>query len=407
MNISEEFSPSRNDLQFSARKGAVTVFVAVLLVVLLGCAALAVDMGYLYVARTELQRAADAGALAGAQGLGRSADNPFDEFIYIWSIYNQAEAAAEANTCAGVAVSIEKMTDVQIGYLNDPRDLDGTLQTVPLDQCNAVKVTARRTASSPGGALGLFFGPVLGISHSDVSATAIAVIDDRFYAYSPVSVGGVGAIPLSLDEDMWNDQIVAGNGPDEYSYDTDTGGIVAGQDGVHEVKLFPEKLGPSTPDGDDAGAGNFGILHVGSGSLGASTIIAQIREGISRQDFIDLTGEPMIKFYNQVSGEPVVYDAVTYDIEGDPGMKVALKDAMEEKIGQKVGFFVHSNVAGQGSNAVFTVVRMEFGRVMQVDLVGGDKAIVIQPVPHYGPDILTSPYVPSTNRLIGSLELVR
>ena len=53
------------------QKGAVIVMVAILMVVLIGCAALAVDVGYLYVARTELQRAADAGALAGAQGLCR------------------------------------------------------------------------------------------------------------------------------------------------------------------------------------------------------------------------------------------------------------------------------------------------------------------------------------------------
>ena len=40
--------------------------VAVLLVLLLGCVALAVDIGYLYVVRTELQRTADAAAMAGA-----------------------------------------------------------------------------------------------------------------------------------------------------------------------------------------------------------------------------------------------------------------------------------------------------------------------------------------------------
>ena len=78
-----------------------------------------------------------------------------------------------------------------------------------------------------------------------------------------------------------------------------------------------------------------------------------------------------------------------------------------EKVGQKVAFFLYSTVSGQGANTVFTVETMRFGRIMMVDLRSGDKAIIIQPVPHYGPDIIPSPNVPSTDRLIGSLELVR
>ena len=64
------------------RKGTIIVMVAVMLVVLLGCVALAVDIGYLYVARAELQRAADAAALAGAQAMGRDYDSPFGEYLY-------------------------------------------------------------------------------------------------------------------------------------------------------------------------------------------------------------------------------------------------------------------------------------------------------------------------------------
>ena len=41
---------------------------------------------------------------------------------------------------------------------------------------------------------------------------------------------------------------------------------------------------------------------------------------------------------------------------------------------------------------------------MEVDLTGGDKIVVIQPTPYYGPDILTSPGAPSTNLLIGTVS---
>ncbi len=384
------------------RKGAVVVMVAVTLVVLLGCAALAVDIGYLYVARAELQRTADAAALAGAEALARGSDTPFGEHLYREDIYNQAESYALSNKVLRQGLVLDRNTDITIGYLADPHDRSTTVQIVSLDQCNAVQVTARRTANN-GGEIPLFFAPIWGISSSAVGATAIAVLDDRFYAYAPKPIGGVGAVPLAVDEQLWNDQIVAGNGEDQYSFDSVTESVSTSMDGVPEVKLFPTKVDPST---GEEGAGNFGIIHIGPGS-GTSTIVEQITNGVSADDFTDLTGEPMIRFYDQVSAEPVTYGAVSYDILGDPGIKAGMEDAMQAKIGKKVAVFIYSSMSGSGSNTVYSITGMRFVRVMSVDLHGGDKAIVIQPVAYYGPDILTSPYAPSTDGLTGTLQLVR
>ncbi len=404
MDNSNQLADIRFLPQGHERKGVVIVMVAVLLMVLLGCVALAVDIGYLYVARAELQRTADAASMAGAQALGRGSDSPFGEYLYPEDIYSQAESYALSNKVAQQGVVLNRNTDIIIGYLADPQDRSATLQIVSLDQCNAVQVIARRTSNN-GGEIPLFFAPLWGINSSAVGASAIAVLDDRFYGYAPSQSGGL-AIPFALDEQVWNDQIIAGNGSDEFSFDLATGNVSTSPDSIKEVKLFPDKLGPSEEEEND-GAGNFGILHIGSGSLGTSTIVDQIANGISADDLIDMTGEPMIKFYDQVSGEPVVFNAVTYDILADPGLKVGMENAMQANMGKKIGFFLYSNVSGTGSNTVFTVVGMRFGRVMRVDLNGNDKAIVLQPVPYYGPGILTSPYVPSTDRLIGTLQLVR
>ncbi len=388
------------------RKGAIIVMVAVMLVVLLGCAALAVDIGYLYVARAELQRTADAAAMAGAQALGRSSDSPIGDYYQCSGVvYSEAEKYASLNAAVGQGVVLNRNSDITIGYLADPHDRNAALQIVSLDQANAVQVIARRTSSHTGGEIPLFFAPLWGLNSSTVGASAIAVLDDRFYAYAPKPIGGIGALPLAVDEQVWNDQIVVGNGSDQYSFDSITGDVSTSLDGVPEVKLFPTKLGPSEQD-DNEGAGNFGVLHIGPSS-GTSTIVEQINNGISAEDFTDLTGEPMIKFYEQVSGEPVVYNAVSYDILGDPGMKVGMENAVQAKIGKKVGIFLYNDVSGTGANTVFSITGMRFVRVMSVDLHGGDKVIVIQPVPYYGPDILTSPYVPSTDGLTGTLELVR
>jgi hypothetical protein len=378
--------------------------VAVMMVVLLGCVALAVDVGHLYVARTELQRAADAAALAGALALGRgSEDSPTgDYYRSSEKVYSQSELYAQLNAVIGKGVVIDRNTDVRIGYLQFPRNLSTTLEIVPLDQSNAVQVIARRTSSNADGQVGLFFAPIWGINSAAVSASAIAVLDDRFYGYAPGEGGA--AIPFSLDEDVWHDQIITGNGPDEYSYDSQTGDVLVSPDGTSEVKLFPEKLN----DGGEA-AGNFGILHIGpgEGALGTSVIVDQIENGISGEDFVSMTGEPLMRFYHQTSGEPIVYDTVSYDILGDPGLKVGMENAMQAKIGKTIGFFLHSSVSEQGANTIFNVVGMRFGRVMKVELTGGDEAIVIQPTAFYDPDILTSPYVPATDNSMGRLELVR
>ncbi len=401
------------------RKGAVIVMVAVLLVVLLGCVALAVDIGYLYVARTELQRTADAAAMAGALALGRSSSDGASGDYHQSSeeVYSEAEKYASLNAAVAQGVVLNRNSDITIGYLQFPHNLNAALQIVPLDQANAVQVIARRS-SNTGGEIPLFFAPLWGIDSSAVSASAIAVLDDRFYAYAPRTWGGTPVIPFAVDEDVWNDQIVNRHGPDEYSYDSDSESVLPFPDDNPEIRLFPEQLGPSPhggqPDDEGAGAGNFGLLHIGSsqGALGTSTIVRQIADGISADDLTDMTGEPMIRFYEQVSGTPVTYNAVCYDVLGDPGIRAGVEDAMMDKIGEVVGFFLYRSVTEQGSNAVFDIAGMRFGRVMQVELSGSVgrttmKAIIIQPVCYYGPDILTSPYVPSTDREIGRLELVR
>ena len=405
MNLNKQAAFFPHSLQPAARTGAVTVLVAILLVVLLGCVAFAVDIGHLYVARTELQRAADSAALAGAIALGRGSDDaPYGDYYRSSErIYSYAEQYAASNAVVGKGVVLNRSSDVKIGYLQYPRNLSASLQIVPLDACNAVQVIARRDSSNADGRVALFFAPIWGINSSDVSASAIAVLDDRFYAYAPGDSGPT--IPFSIEEQVWNDQIVEGNGPDEYTYDGETENVLTSPDGNPEIKLFPEKLKEEEEDG----AGMFGIVHIGpgEGALGACVIEAQIENGISGDDLVNLTGEPMINFYNQVSGEPITYNAVSYDILGDPGLKATLEDAMEAKVGKTIGFFLHSTMSGTGANTVFTVVGMRFGRVMSVDLHGGGKAIIIQPVAYHGQEILTSPYVPSTDQTIGRLELVR
>src|SRR5262245_51463113 len=58
-------SSHRTDV-LSGRRGVVAVFAALCMALIIGMAALALDLGNMYLIRGELQRAADAAALAGA-----------------------------------------------------------------------------------------------------------------------------------------------------------------------------------------------------------------------------------------------------------------------------------------------------------------------------------------------------
>ena len=56
----------RTDIVLTNQKGIAAIMVALVITVLLGMAALAIDIGYRNVAQNEIQNIADAAALAGA-----------------------------------------------------------------------------------------------------------------------------------------------------------------------------------------------------------------------------------------------------------------------------------------------------------------------------------------------------
>ncbi len=119
-------------------EGAIAPLVAILLVVLLGFVAIGVDMGYLYVERTQLQQGVDAAALAGAQEIG------------VGDSGSMAAAYAASNGIAGGEITANQSASAYAAG-------------------DAWTVSAQRQAST-------FFAPILGLgSTSPVGATATAV----------------------------------------------------------------------------------------------------------------------------------------------------------------------------------------------------------------------------------------
>jgi len=85
-------------LRFYGNKhGTVFVLVAFLLTVLIGVAALAVDIGYVAITRNQVQNAADAAALAGAGKLG---------LIYIAQTWPLSLNSTQADEIKTVAITV-------------------------------------------------------------------------------------------------------------------------------------------------------------------------------------------------------------------------------------------------------------------------------------------------------------
>ncbi len=149
--------------------GIVLIWYAILGLVLIGFVGLASDTGYVYLTSHELQNAADSAALAGA------AKVKFDRNAAVTDAVNTASKnkAAQASVQLRVADN-----DVQVGNYNRGTAVF-TPNTAPYNAC---KVVARRTADSPGGALNLLFGPIFGITTSNVSRTAIAMTGGKLGA---------------------------------------------------------------------------------------------------------------------------------------------------------------------------------------------------------------------------------
>ncbi|GMV98290.1 MAG: VWA domain-containing protein [Phycisphaerae bacterium] len=155
------------------RRGAVIVQTALGLTVIMGFAALSVDVGSIYRVRAELQRTADAAALAAVAELGNYASgDPMGQAKTVAAEY------AAANKVLGEAVQLAP-EDVTFGraYISD--QTGKYVFEATEENPNAIRVKVRRTTGSPNGGVPLFFGTIFGKSSVDVSATATAVLTPR------------------------------------------------------------------------------------------------------------------------------------------------------------------------------------------------------------------------------------
>jgi Flp pilus assembly protein TadG len=145
------------------RRGSIAVLAAFFLVVVIAFLAFSIDYGYIVVAESDLQNAADAGAMSGARALndGREA------------AILAAKNWAGKNVAAGQSVAVAD-EDVEIGRWDADAATFTAVPTNSSDTPNAVRVTCRRN-SGRGNPLHLFFAPIIGTDFADLTLSAIAL----------------------------------------------------------------------------------------------------------------------------------------------------------------------------------------------------------------------------------------
>lgn len=162
------FAMRRRTAMFgAARRGSIGVYVGLAMPMLGGIAALAVDASTAHIRASQLQIAADAGALAGSRALHNGGNV-------------QAEAIALANANIPAALlSVNAGT----GVLSAPDVTTGTFAaaaggaptfTAGATPANAVRTITRMTAAN-GNPVTYSFAQILGLTSKDLTATSIAV----------------------------------------------------------------------------------------------------------------------------------------------------------------------------------------------------------------------------------------
>jgi Flp pilus assembly protein TadG len=305
MTHSANRSESRRPARHRRRRGAVTPLVALMLVPFTGMVAFALDIAWIVQSRSDLQSAADAAALAGAEQLM----NGFVQYntpsqTGLATILSTAETSAKTyaknfasyNTAGGVSSLTLKDADIEFGFTDASKNYTAapTYAGFP----NTIKVTMRLD-SSANGALKLFFAPIFGMTSTNVRATAAATIYTANVNDFTSSGGNAPVLPMTLDMNAWNTFISNGKSSDGTTH-TDS-------NGAPQLEVYPSP---------GLASGNFGMLSLDDSSNSASAISGWIGSGVGASDLSTLHS-------NHLLPAPGVTATVNTEWKGAPGFKAS------------------------------------------------------------------------------------
>lgn len=359
--------------RLTRRRGATVVTALVSSGVMIGITALAIDLGLIYVGKSQLQVSADSAALAGAWELideRRLAGG--DALLEVMDRARDRTAQlGYLNPVIGVSPEISLNSgnsldgDIIMGYMPDPTNPSTGMFYGDPTTFNSVQVTVHRNATRNGG-ISLFFAKAFGQSVSNIQATATAAFQDGVVGYEIPAGSNQTAdlMPFALRLEAWESYLngTLGNG-DSYSYNPDSKQVSSGSDGVPELNLYPGSGAGQLPPG------NFGTVDIGSPNNSTADLSRQILHGVNADDLAWFGG----KLELDSDG--------TLNLNGDTGLSAGIKDELDAIKGMPRTIPLFTTVQGPGNNATFKVVGFAGVRIVHVQLTGAmkSKKLLIQP----------------------------
>jgi Flp pilus assembly protein TadG len=192
-------------LKFSRERGAILPLAAVAIPIVLGAMGLSIDVGNVFVARQELQAAANAAALKSAASLVLDPVTGQPDAQLVTANVTQALKNLQ-NTSNGQDV---KTPEVSIlGYnLSAPNSITGTFDPTQ-NQIPAVKVSITKNNQNGNGQVDAFFSKVLNVRYGaptffTPTASAIAIPGTAPSTAAPGQILPI-AVPKSLMDALWD-----------------------------------------------------------------------------------------------------------------------------------------------------------------------------------------------------------
>ncbi len=371
-------------------RGSIVLHFVLFLTVMFIMLAFAIDIGWMYVTKAQLQHAADSSAMASVVELRN--DTP--DINGIATQYANFHQAGDSSSLDVVN------SDISVGYMYDPTDLTAGYTSGTYNNC--VEVTLKRN-SDVNGALQMFMGFVTGIDEMDVQAKARATYETRVFGFTapPGETNEAGApvgtiIPFAVSKEAWN----ATSTIDEYScvltnsQGTGTYTVtglnyphkndIAAPDGIYEVKLYPY----------ENTSGNYGTVDIGLSNNSGRDLFDQIATGINAADLaalgvtVTVGSEDYSGLFLSALKDGTIISTNENEpnmFSGDTGLTAGMQNPLQGKgnysvsqIGVPRIFLLYETVNHPGENAEYKIVGYEMGVICYVELNGNDKHITVQ-----------------------------
>jgi len=312
------------------RRGTVLILVGLVTLPLLGMVAFATDYGYLLKCQADLQRAADATALAAVLDLEPCTDGTQD----LEPVYDAVREYAVANMTDGFSVL---SADIEIGRF-EPATVYSDVQIAQTGIYDTVRVTLRRDASA-NGEVALFFANALGIGSAPITATATAALRK-----SSGLEAGSDVLPFAVPLDEW-DMINAGD-----------------QWNIYGDGRILDSGGGEVP-------GNWGTVDIGLGSNSTDDLGDQILNGLRQHDLDALYDQGAIPTTEYIDAFHAMW------LGADSGLSVGMKHDLYPIIGEERLIPIYDTLNDEGGdNMAAHIVRWGVVKVVDANFSGSKNS---------------------------------